>query len=83
MKTFNTVITAIICFFIGHDNAETHLTENACFIMTKRCSRCKQPVGKFLWKIKHIPPPNSTPKQVNEWVDYCENKWQTLRNSCL
>lgn len=81
MITIIYIINSIICSFKGHE-PEKHLIETEGYITTRRCSRCKSILmGGITWKIKHIPPPNSTHKQVREWESYCENKWQLLRDS--
>ena len=78
------IISNIICFFKGHAEPEKHLIETDGYICTIRCSRCKNILmGAFTWKIKNIRPPNSTPKQIKDWEDFCENKWKQLRDSCF
>lgn len=70
------------CSFKGHE-PEKYLTETDEYITTTRCKYCHDMLlGGFTWKIKHIPPPNSTPKQIEEWENYCENKWCELREGC-
>ena len=71
-----------VCQFKGHE-PEKHLDETEGWICTTRCKKCHSNLmGGFTWKLKHIPPPNSTPKQIEEWEAYCESKWQSLRDSC-
>lgn len=75
-------IKRCICWFKGHE-PEKHLTETDLYIATTRCKRCYSILlGGFTWKFKHIPPPNSNPKQIQEWEEYCENEWSNLRKSC-
>jgi len=70
------------CSFKGHEQ-EKHLTETEGYIATTRCKNCHSLLmGGFTWKFKNIPPPNSTPKQIEEWEQYCENKWSELRKGC-
>lgn len=72
-----------VCQFKGH-YPEKHLKETEGSICTTRCKRCHSTLmDGFTWKFKNIPPPNSTQKQIEEWEEYCENKWQQLRDSCV
>jgi hypothetical protein len=72
-----------VCQLKGHE-PEKHLNETEGWIFTTRCKKCHITLmGGFMLKFKHIPPPNSTPKQIKKWEDYCETKWQQLRDSCL
>lgn len=72
-------ISNIICLFKGH-KPEKYLTETDGYISTTRCQNCHNILfGGFIWKIKNIPPPNSTPNEVKKWEEYCENKWQKIR----
>lgn len=70
------------CLFQGHE-PEKYLTETEGYIATTRCKHCHSLLmGGFHWKFKNIPPPNSTPKQIEEWEQYCEDKWRELRQGC-
>lgn len=70
------------CLFKGHES-EKHLTETEGYIATTRCKHCHSLLmGGFTYKFKQIPPPNGTPKQIEQWEAYCESKWQSLRDSC-
>lgn len=74
------IIADIICAIKGHGPIENHLIETEGYICTKRCSRCKNiMMGGIIWKIKHIPPPNSTEEQIVAWEQYCEAQWQLAR----
>ena len=79
MKTLKKLAYSVmycVCLFKGHE-PEKHLTETEGYIATTRCKKCRRTLmGGFTWKIKHIPPPNSTPKQIEEWKAYCESEWQ-------
>ena len=76
------IVMHCVCQFKGHE-PEKHLDETEGWICTTRCKKCHSTLmGGFTWKFKQIPPPNSTPKQIEEWEAYCESKWQSLRNSC-
>ena len=78
-----TLINSLACLFRGH-LPEKYLNETEGWICTTRCKNCHNILmGDFTWKIKHIPPPNSNEQQVNSWENYCEEKWQSLRESCL
>ena len=75
------IISQLICLWKGH-SPENYFKETDGYISTIKCSRCNTMLmGGFVWKIKNIPPPNSTPDQIIEWEKYCEFKWQKLRNS--
>ena len=74
-------INMILCFLFGHLDRERHLTEDELTIKTERCSRCKVPLGFGTYKIAHIPPPNSTHEQIKSWEEYCETKYQNIRDS--
>tara|TARA_R110000868_G_scaffold99621_1_gene274133 strand:+ start:921 stop:1211 length:291 start_codon:yes stop_codon:yes gene_type:complete len=77
------VIGRVICSFKGHF-PEKYLNETDGWICTTRCKRCHSTLmGGFTWKIKHIPPPNSNEQQIKEWEKYCEDKWKSLRETCL
>lgn len=77
------VLNKIICAFKGHSHIEKFLKETEGSICTHRCSRCKVTLmSGFTWKLKSFYPPNSTPKQKIEWEQFCEDKWQKLRNEC-
>lgn len=80
MKIIN-FIKYLYCRFNGH-KPENNLIETDYYLSNKRCSRCKCQLGLPHWKFKNIPPPNSTPEQIKSWEEFCENKWQELRNSC-
>ena len=83
-SSFLAVVTGrFICSFKGH-SLEKYLNETDGWICTTRCKRCHSTLmGGFTWKIKQIPPPNSNEKQIKEWEKYCEDKWQSLRETCL
>lgn len=72
----------IRCFFKDHE-PEKALTETESFIATTRCKYCHSVLidNGFMWKIKHIPPPNSTPAQIDMWEDFCEGEWHKLRKT--
>jgi hypothetical protein len=73
---------SLVCQFKGHE-PEKHLEETDGWICTTRCKKCHNTLmDGFTWKFKQIPPPNSTQKQIKSWEDYCENKWQQLRDTC-
>lgn len=75
------IIMRCRCSFKGHE-PEKYLTETDGYIATSRCKHCHDMLlDGFMWKIKHIPPPNSTQKQVEKWESYCENKWHELRRN--
>jgi hypothetical protein len=77
------VIGRFICSFKGHF-PEKYLNETEGWICTTRCKRCHRTLmGGFTWKFKQIPPPNSNEQQIKEWEKYCEDKWQSLRETCL
>ena len=81
MKKIINFVKLMYCELTEH-KPEIFLTETDSWISTKRCSRCKYQLGLPYWKWKNIPPPNSTPEQIKKWKDYCEHKWQILRDSC-
>jgi hypothetical protein len=81
MRKIINFIKLIYCEFTEH-KPEVFLTETDSYISTKRCSRCKYKLGMPYYKLKSIPPPNSTEKQIKEWEEYCESMWQALRNGC-
>lgn len=75
------LLMQIRCFFKGHE-PEKYLTETDEYISTTRCKYCHDMLlGGFMWKIKHLPPPNSTPEQIEIWEDYCEGEWHKLRKT--
>ena len=81
VKSMKCFFGRFICNFKGH-LIEKFLEETDGYIATTRCSRCYATLmGGFVWKIKHVPPPNSNSNQVKEWEDYCENEWELLRKS--
>jgi hypothetical protein len=71
--------SSIICGFKGHI-PEKCFIETESYICIKRCKRCKgMLISGLQWKFNHIPPPNSNPKEIEEWGKYCENKYDLLR----
>lgn len=71
-------LKGIICNFKGHI-PEPFLTENEVRICTKRCARCKSPLGLVgTFKLKSFVPPWCTQE---EWDQFCEQKYQELRDS--
>ena len=68
------------CYFDDHI-PEKFLTETDGWINTYRCSRCHCILGQTYWKWKGIPPPNSTSEQIKMWENFCEEKYQKLRDS--
>jgi hypothetical protein len=70
----------IICFFKGH-KPEPFLTEKEIYFMFSRCKRCKLMLGMPKWKRHNVPPPNSTPEQVLSWEAFCEENYQSIRDS--
>ena len=82
-QPMNSAIGRFICAFKRHF-PEKYLNETDGWICTTRCKRCHSTLmGGFTWKFKNIPPPNSTEQQIKEWEQYCEDKWQSLRETCL
>ena len=83
LKRLIILANQIKCSYKGHE-IEPFLLETEGYLCTTRCKKCKSILmGGFAWKIKHIPPPDSTPEQIIEWESYCENKYQELRESVL
>ena len=80
----NKLMRRIICSIRGHAKIEKHLTETEDYINTERCSRCKSiMLSGHNIKFKQISPPNSTTQQIEDWENYCDTKWQQLRESCV
>lgn len=79
MITFiNWLLRNLVCPFKGHV-PEKFLTETDEYICTKRCKRCKAPLGMGHWKIiNQCTPPWCSD---HEWTMFCEEKNQEIRDS--
>lgn len=81
LKYVKSAVAYALCEIQGHQ-FETVLKEDDCGIATKVCTRCGAiPMSHYTWKWKHIPPPDSTEEQIKEWEEYCDTKYQEIRDS--
>lgn len=83
MKKIYNFLNCILCNFVLGHTQENHLDESEYAIYTKRCKRCHATLmNGYMFKMSHLPPPNSTPKQVKRWKKRCELQEQQLRDTC-
>jgi len=69
-----------VCVVSGHE-PENHFRETDGYISTKRCKKCHNMLlGGITFKFKNISPPGSSDKQIKEWEDYCDKKYESLRS---
>jgi hypothetical protein len=66
-KPFIIVLNRAMCFLFGHKPVVNMLIETKYSIYSKGCQRCKLSLPEF-WE--NIPPPNSTPEQLESWNIY-------------